>query len=654
MAKAVAGVTSLGSGQGQSGGGQQKEQQEARAAAEAEAVGAAAGDGSDHRGFRQGYSTGKNTSSTKSSSGGQGSGGSSGGGGGGGSPTWLSFTVMFLGALQFVLRRGMTELSTFIFFLSLILFILSGYALAEKAERKRWSILLPMILFAVWFFYFNASIQPNFLIVFLSICGVILLLPGILSKGESAKPELLGFLPVLFLFLDIGLLPFLVEKLGLTLTPLMEGLILWMPWWVFLGLLTLSAEPTHSSFMNGLLGLLKIGGVLYLLFVLLAPAIPDLGTVSNVLPGAGELEEAQLRLRQQLPQKESPFISNLACLFSGQTADMQQCVQDRQDLSEVEHLCSEIRGNEQGTQKYHSCVEEELEKKKNPAARVGGTHDPRIKLPTSAQITIDPKALPSQYGEQLLFPFELRVVNPREQQITVEVGCHFVQKGGNRDIAGSIKGQNPVTFKETPFITTYLCSPTTPLPPGRYMFMAEATLKNLQTMSRLQRAFIGDKPPQEKERLQREEISQVISIPVSQAPADLAKLNFDIGHALGEVIVENKPYRQVVVRSNIEAQGQGQLLRVQEYTIDLAGFQTDGDACLSDSRTCCWQGSLGDVTRYQGKIPLPSCLISSMPPEFSDPEDWLPYEFVGYIIYDFQVTAKQEIQLINVSEVPLS
>ena len=560
----------------------------------------------------------------------------------GGEGSWFGFIFILLGLVQFVLRRNQTELNAGVFFLSLVLFVLAGYALAAKLDTQRWAILLPMLLFAIWYFYYKANVQSQFLITYLLVCGVILLVPNLFSKGESVKPELLGFLPVLFLFLDIGMLPFLIEKLQLTTTPLLQGLVLWMPWWMLFGLLTLPSEPTSSGFFNVLLNLLRIGGVMYVMFILVAPAIPNVGKVQDLVPGAGELEAAQLRVREQLPKTENPFFSNMACLLGGHSTDMSACVQERQDRSEVAYLCGTIREYVQGTKKYAQCFEEELEKKHNPAAQVGGTRDPRIKLPTSVLLAINPKALPAYTGEQLPFPFELRVVNPREQDITIEVSCRFVHKGGNQEIPGMIQGQNPATFRENPFITTYLCTPQNPLEPGKYTFVAEATLHHLKTISRLQRAFIGDKTPQEKERLWNEEISRIITIPVSQAPSDLAHLNFDIGHALGEIIVENKPYRQIVVQSNIEAQSQGKLLQVEEYSLGLGGFSPDIGACA--------QGNLGNVTQYQGKIPLPSCRLS-LPPEFADPEDWLPYEFEAYIIYDYQVSARQEVQLFDPSGV---
>src|SRR3989344_1404469 len=147
----------------------------------------------------------------------------------------LSLALVFLGLLHFGIKHISPELVTISFAFSLGLFMLGGYALAAKLQKDRITILIPMLLFSVWYFVYGSSVDPKFLIGFISVSGLLLAIPLFLTKGESAKPELVGLLPVLFLFLDIGLLPFLIEKFHLPLTLFMESAVLFVPWWALFG-----------------------------------------------------------------------------------------------------------------------------------------------------------------------------------------------------------------------------------------------------------------------------------------------------------------------------------------------------------------------------------------------------------------------------------
>ena len=153
-------------------------------------------------------------------------------------------------------------------------------------------------------------------------------------------PELWGLLPVLFLFLDIGLIPWLIENFQLPVTPLLDGLVLYMPWWALFGLFVLPSSENSTT--NLFVSLIRITGIIYIIFVLFVPLVPDLGYDSSlILPEPGELEEAQERLRERLPQGENPFYSNLRCILSS-PQDVAGCVKARQELALVNSICMKV------------------------------------------------------------------------------------------------------------------------------------------------------------------------------------------------------------------------------------------------------------------------------------------------------------------------
>ena len=110
--------------------------------------------------------------------------------------TWAYFSVSAICNWDFLFSESMLARGLFIF---------SGYALAQKTEKSKMAILVPMLAFVVWYWAFNRNYDPVFLAYFIGTIVLISVLFGALTKGVSFKPEFYGFLPVLFLFLDIGL-----------------------------------------------------------------------------------------------------------------------------------------------------------------------------------------------------------------------------------------------------------------------------------------------------------------------------------------------------------------------------------------------------------------------------------------------------------------
>src|SRR3989344_3564900 len=151
----------------------------------------------------------------------------------------LSFLLVILGIIHFLIRRFLPELSTFSFIFSIVLLFIAGYALADRTEKDKWGIIIPIIIFLVWYLVYQSSTDLRFLLYFGIATALLLVIPTVITKGESAKPELLGLVPIVFFFVD-NMLPWLVDKFNLPITgTILEGMLQWTPWWVILGILIL-------------------------------------------------------------------------------------------------------------------------------------------------------------------------------------------------------------------------------------------------------------------------------------------------------------------------------------------------------------------------------------------------------------------------------
>jgi hypothetical protein len=554
----------------------------------------------------------------------------------------LAWVLIILGGVQFFLRITISGMSSITFALALVLFVLSGYALAQRFQKNSMTITIPMLIFCTWYFIFGASYEPTFLLTFLSITAVLFILPGIITKGESVPAELAGLLPVLFLFLDMGLLPFLIEKMSLPVTSLMQNLVLFMPWWSFFGLLILPNDSQNTT-VNGLVNLTRIAGILYIIFVLVAPAVPDLGYQDSLLPSAAEFEEAQANMRNKLPQKENPAWSNLMCVFEGRYNDLQKCINDRQVDSEIKYICTEMEGHKEKSSDYTNCFKEQKEARKNKQIGITGIQDSTIKVPTTAKFIVGkffPKESQRSMKDEIKtkYPVELKIENPRKQTFEAEMSCNFSQK--DNSVPGVIVGNPVIKFSNTLETKPVICEPLQPLN-GSYKLVYIAKLKGLETKSRLQRAFIGTKSSRQKEELLPEIMSAHFpgKMYLSQAPAEFARLNFAFGNSFENPVVEGNS--NLVLSANIENIGGGDFAKINSYSIDLFGFDVDDPRCINGH----------DVplpklkSSFKSMIYLPTCIIKTIPSELGETDEYVYKEYEGTLNYDYLIKKEVDIKV---------
>ncbi|MBI4980824.1 hypothetical protein HZC30_04685 [Candidatus Woesearchaeota archaeon] len=563
-----------------------------------------------------------------------------------------SFIIVILGIVQYLLRLWFGPISI-VYVFSLALFVLSAYALAAKLEKGKAAILLPMLIFVVWYFIYGGNYEPTFLMYFVSIAIGISLLFALVSKGNSVKPELYGLIPIVFLYLDIGLIPLLVEKMNFSITPLLESLILYMPWWAFLGVMTLPTESSKEGGANFLINVARIGGIMYIVFVLVVVAVPDIGYAKSQLPGTADFEAAQLRVKAQLPQKENPAYSNLMCIFSEPT-DTPGCVERRQEASELKYICEKLEKKEPGTNEYDSCLKEQKEEKEKEKLKVAGASDSTIKEPTTAEFKFSqffPKLTYAAPGENLKvgYPTELEVKNPRLQKFTVQVSCNFTSKGKDKEsfpgiIAGG-ENENTLSVNEMVERNTFVCNPPDgKILNGSYELIYTAKISNLIAASRLGRVFIGKKDEKWKE----EWIPKILSAHfsgstyLSQGAPDFARLNFALGNPAENPIVESG--KKVVITSNLENVGGGKITGVSSYHLGLENYFSGAD-------TECIQGDSSNVhipdtakSYVKEVIFFPTCTVD-VPSVWETVEDYVTAEFKAAAQYDYSLSKEVDIEV---------
>ena len=557
---------------------------------------------------------------------------------------WNSALILFvLGVIQYILRFVGSAMPLL---LSWGLFLVAGYAFAEKSGKKgieRISVFVPMLAFLVWYYYFGGNYDPRFLLIFGSVVAAVLALPVLFSRGQALPFEAAGFIPVMFLFLDVGLLPFLIDKLQLPVTPLLQNLIFFTPWWALLGLYLLPPNPTHVKFLDGVLGFVKVIGVLYIIFVLVVPAIPQVGYNDTLrIPGVDEFEAAQRQLREQLPQGEQPAISNVVCTLT-QGVRVAECIKERQAKSLAQSYCENKEELTPDTPEFKTCFDEHYVQLVDPSRAIAGTEDPTIKQPTKVSFVFDPFLVPRETSAdigQLQYTATLEYKNPRKQEITADLECRFIRRTAKSDVAGTVMMPTTITFSQTEGFASVTCIPAEPLE-GVYDLEVTATLRNVETRSRLTRFFISGGTPQQNAILTKRvtdiEGGSLQKYSSSQAPAEFVRLNFGLGNTVGNPIVDvNVP---IYVGLSFENIGKGKIERILSYQLlPESGFNAP---CLTSN---------GEIAVPQGRVAqktfgVPGCRIENLPVQLQGIKSYEPLVLQASVVYDYVVSGRQQVTI---------
>ena len=538
------------------------------------------------------------------------------------------FVLFILGMLTFFFNEYLGNNALAILLASIFLFYSAFFIFKGKG-------MVVTIIFWIWYVFLGGSTDPKLLMYYLApILLAAMVAHGLFNRFsrkdvfvEGFAGELIGLVPILFFFLDLGLLPLFTKTFSITLTPLLQNVILFTPWWALLGLFTTERE-------NLFISLAKIVGVIYIFSILLFGVAPDAYTqYKSMVPGPEQLLEARTDIAQQLPKTENPALSNLYCIFSDPT-NIQPCIDRRQEDSRIKYICEKQRGLNPGTAAYEDCFKEEKERSKK---QISGTEDITIQETTKAELKLSEylKEPIISYQQDYSYPIQLEVKNPNEWNLTFNISCYF--KKGSKNVTGIPDPQDFIINKKADS-RSITCKADEPLN-GTYTLVYEANIHNMVTLSRLTRIFVGDistKTKQELDELRSTYVpgKQYLSV----APKEFARLNFGFGEPETNPLIESDS-RPLLV-STVENVGGGKILRINEYKIDLTA---DGIYPLQAN---CLEGKGENIqipeSGFTQTIPLTSCFLY-IPPEMLNTEDFLRREYLARIDYDYQI--KKEIRV---------
>ncbi len=537
------------------------------------------------------------------------------------------FVLFILGIVSLALKALHDSRVEIIFGVALIIYtVIAIFA---------WRGIVLVISFLAWYLFLGRNLDPLFLLTsLLPIVVVIMVIRGAIARAQGGsfrqglEQEAAGIIPILAFFLDLGALQLIVQA-GLAPAGIIETLIRYMPWWALLGIFTMRKQSAVINFF-------KIGGILYLTTIFILAAVPEAyGATRSAIPGPEQFVQAREQYEERFSGGEHIFWSSLYCI--DQQEDFNGCVRQRQAESQDKAYCEKVEQKEPGTEEFNRCVAQRQELRTNPAAQATGVIDPTIKEPTTAELRLDRNSFPLPDEPRQAFPVELKIQNPRRQEITIELRCVFKDSLDNT-LTGAIEGQSGFTFRDPSLTQPFFClAPVEGVLAEYNKIEVWATLTNLNTKSRLERAFIGVKTAEQREKLWREEISRTITVAQSQAPADLARIDFWVGHAQDEIIIESQPYKSIAVYANIKNAGRGDLAAVHSYDLQMEnGF-------LSVQNPECLAGSLSSILRDSSIIPLPKCLVTDYPGELKNPQNWIPKTFIASLDYDYVITTEEAL-----------
>jgi hypothetical protein len=548
-----------------------------------------------------------------------------------------SFILMILGGIHYFLRYTATGYSELPLIFSLLLFLVAGYAVSARMQKDKIAILIPMLVFIIWYFVYKSNVSLDFLIYFIPISGFFFIIPMLFTKGESVESELYGCIPIVFLFMDVGLIPFLVERLGLPITDLVRNLVLFMPWWAFLGLMMLPSGENKG--VNFFITAARVIGIAYILITILVPIIPDIGYDQNsLLPEIEEFERAQASFRAKIPQ-EHPFMSNIYCL--GNIQDIAGCVKERQANSKLIYICKNIEKVKQGTEEFDDCLKEQ---KKVKNENLQAEFNPYVKKPTIFKFVEDKDLFQKDVYLGLTkprFSLSLDYENPRENTIAAEFSCSF--KKGNDYFKGEITNlkDSKLTISSDKGAETVTCEPPEgKLEKGTYSLGYQVKLQDLETSSTLTRYFIGLKTDDEKKKviksIEENKGVKVSKLGKSLSGKELVTLIFGMGNPAKFAIIESNTNNELIV--SVQNIGTGQLLEIKSYEVLLEDFSAE---CLESKNPT----KISSDKKFNRPLVIANCPLGDLPTKLKDVKDYVPKTFEAKLVYDYNITKEVKVEV---------
>jgi len=543
------------------------------------------------------------------------------------------FVLLVGGGLAFIVQMILVNVPVFYIVVSSFFML---YAASELFEKKG---LVTVIAGWVWYIGLGGMADIGGLTkAFLPIVMVGLLIHVLINKvgkrgsiGEAVTGELLFGVGLFLLFiLDLGIVPYL-SSLGFALPDITERALQLIPVWGLLGLMTTKKK-------NFFIGAAKFVGIAYIMIIVIFSS-PDLfADTTDTITGADKLVGAK-RDALKADTRENPAITFSYCLFSKEykITQMSACQQKRAIEQQFSSACL-TQGFEKGTPEYDGCIQEE-ERLAREGASVKGNKDKYIREATRATLKINKDDLLGHYDEGVPFPVELKVENPREMALKVEITCKFIGKGSLKDVDGDLQGHGSAEFSDKNPELSFHCYPASKMEEGTYEMQVNATFSQLETKSHITRIFVRDELNTKQKKDVLKDVKQQGHSITSTASQDFARFNFYIGHTKTDPLIEMNGRKLITMASNVENLGKGHVSLINSYSIDLKGMS------VAKSQRCRAGGNIKIQNSKKKKHVLGICTLDGQPYDYFSDLPWSPVVFEATLQYEYALSTKETVKI---------
>lgn len=553
-----------------------------------------------------------------------------------------SLMVLIFGVLHYFYFRN----TGIHYEVSALLMVLAGFAISysmqgnEGSSEHHMGVLFVLAPFLGWFFVMGQS-RGDFIwaaIFAASLAGIYLWF----TKGTGKNSLVAGVIAIVIFSMDLSLGTFFLDTLQWNFIPALQTVLILIPWYALTGVVTLPTDNDGFMLLKGL--------AILLMFVLVASVfVPAFHNYDEVLPdreritaieegvvaktgGAKPLID-RLKIQVECWGEKLDFA---AITQSGGTRSHVECLLAKQKELRYKAGC-EAEGLNAGTKGYTECLSRQRKADSLQALQVAGTRDPTITKPVELKLEIYAKSLDQPWETRPSIQADFELKNPRFDEtgdfVGVDFSCGFssVRNPGNESIEGQTQFNSEVLVKREDFQVGLVCEPTQDLK-GKYKPWFVARVMRLESASRLERAFIGRVENSKQQETLVKEVKMAIPEARSLAPNDPVQIDFDIGHAVGDRVIEDSEYRSILVRAALRNKGKGVIERIHRYYLeDPASLVAQDLGCFSGG-----EKKLGGQRRGQ-EIALSACKVTDYDSDFKPVEDdiWIPVEFVYRVSYDY-------------------
>lgn len=238
----------------------------------------------------------------------------------------------------------------------------------------------------------------------------------------------------------------------------------------------------------------------------------------------GELTEVGAEVGKTVKGSANYWYDYFGCVsLFGTKTTLEQCLEDKR----IARTCADSEDKE-------ACIRDQKARKLGIEGFAQGAVSEIVKKVTKADLRVPEGLFPKKTSDKKdEFPIDLRIENQRELQgITGEASCIFTK--ANEEIPGeiSITGEEKSSFKVgmEPKSFRINCRPSKELELGTYKVKYKVILHNLYTPSFLKRAVVNKDLTGEEIKQIEQDYFMSRDDRSSQAPKDLARMNFAFGN----------------------------------------------------------------------------------------------------------------------------